>query len=807
MGNCLTAMFGRKKEEKPRRPASKSKNLSQFGLFNIPDDFQPMDNEPTDSEDDDFEAELAAITSGNGPKKPQRQKPKPNLVSPDALDQLVSASLRDIPSDEEVNSDDENDPTLLSELHELAGVPPVVESPPNVDDPGDGDISQLLQNRLKMYETAEDNAKKAGESSRARRLGRGIKTLKDLIKNVNAGRNIDQADIPPEVAITVHKKPDPEPAVEPSPETNVPVKPPTIDLPAAPVISPEDNSNIDMLNERKKQYKLAALKAKKENDNVTALNYIKIAKQFDVIIEAIQNGQEVDLSNMPGPPQEKQNIPMKEESETQKSPQADTVISPDPGVSVSEETEEDAPAPALITASSVAEALQQRLEIYKGEEQKAKEAGNSSKARRMGRIVKQFQDAIRLNNAGKPIPIDELPTPPGFAPIPVPGGAPSEPPPQLKPAPAPPRPAPAPPRPTSEPATEEGTATQPPTPPKRGTVRKSGNQSSTTHNERQLEVLLAKQKEFKLAALNAKKNGEIMQAKEYLKMAKGMDALIEAATCGLPVDMSTIPIPATARSELEDGFDFVMTAECNDDDSEMTDILGRMEKQLLKQLSLCLSTRDHLKAIGDVAGLNRFENLALSVTRDLDMIRVLRRSGDNPKPPKFHYETKNFSVVKCNTDLNDDELELIIVRGINYKCPNPTDIDTYVKFEFPFPQEDPPKDRTSTVKDTNNPEYNASFKLPIQRNARVCQRVFKRQGVKFEVYSRGGFLRSDTLLGTVTVKLQQLESKVEIHDSFDLLEGRKAVGGKLEVRLRIRDPLQTRQIEEMTEKWLIIDSS
>lgn len=31
----------------------------------------------------------------------------------------------------------------------------------------------------------------------------------------------------------------------------------------------------------------------------------------------------------------------------------------------------------------------------------------------MGRIVKQYQDAIKLHKAGKPIPIDELPTPPG----------------------------------------------------------------------------------------------------------------------------------------------------------------------------------------------------------------------------------------------------------------------------------------------------------------------------------------------------------------------------------------------------------
>lgn len=39
----------------------------------------------------------------------------------------------------------------------------------------------------------------------------------------------------------------------------------------------------------------------------------------------------------------------------------------------------------------------------------------------MGRIIKQYQEAIKLHAAGKPIPVDELPTPAGYAPIPTEG--------------------------------------------------------------------------------------------------------------------------------------------------------------------------------------------------------------------------------------------------------------------------------------------------------------------------------------------------------------------------------------------------
>lgn len=66
-----------------------------------------------------------------------------------------------------------------------------------------------------------------------------------------------------------------------------------------------------------------------------------------------------------------------------------------------------------------------------------------------------------------------------------------------------------------------------------------------------MQVLLARQKQFKEAALKAKKKGEITQAKEFLRTAKGFDKLIEAASCGLPVDFSTLPLPPDEKSQLD----------------------------------------------------------------------------------------------------------------------------------------------------------------------------------------------------------------------------------------------------------------
>ncbi|KOB62060.1 Uncharacterized protein OBRU01_25144, partial [Operophtera brumata] len=87
--------------------------------------------------------------------------------------------------------------------------------------------------------------------------------------------------------------------------------------------------------------------------------------------------------------------------------------------------------------------------------------------------------------------------------------------------------------------------------------------------------------------------------------------------------------------------------------------------------------------------------------------------------PKFHYETRKFSMVQCNTDLNENDLELTIARGIAYNVPNPKEIDTYVKFDW-------------------------------CSGALCCS----------------GWFRGDTLLGAASVKLAPLETNVTIHDAF-----------------------------------------
>uniref|UniRef100_V5H765 Putative cc2d1a protein n=1 Tax=Ixodes ricinus TaxID=34613 RepID=V5H765_IXORI len=416
--------------------------------------------------------------------------------------------------------------------------------------------------------------------------------------------------------------------------------------------------------------------------------------------------------------------------------------------------------PSLFNAppppTSVLEALQQRLEKYQSTITEAKEKGDDRKVRRLGRIVKQYEDAIKLHKAGKPVDFEELPAPPGFGPIPVPqeAAAPAPKPEPPKPAPKPAsRPAPArPAQAAASPATKPG-----PSAPQKKPLRRG----LSTTIDKQMEFLLERQRLFREAALEAKRRGDREQAKEYLRMMKGLDPMIQATEAGLPINATSIPIPP----QLQEDFVVVEASECEGKEQEGTDdeAYRTLERELVDQHQMCVQNKDHFFKLGDVSSGTKFEKLAQEAHRDLLVVRNLWQRND--PMPRFHYETRVFTIVRCNHDLTDNELEVSVVRAINLpgrsfgtngsiacgcRCGRkPDELDSYVRVEFPFPNDAPQSVRTRTVKDTINPEFQETFKFEINRKSRSFARITKRHPIKLEVWAKRGFLRSDAMLGTV----------------------------------------------------------
>ena len=164
----------------------------------------------------------------------------------------------------------------------------------------------------------------------------------------------------------------------------------------------------------KEEYKRRALEAKAAGDRAAAMEMMRGIKVCDNMAAEVRQGTTVDLSILRQPQQQSQ--------QSQQQSQA-------PPPAVAEHQAQSAAAPeeadTVKVPATILESLKERMAKYGEEERKAKEAGNESKARRMGRIRKQYEEAIKLHRAGRPIPRSDLPDPPGFAPIPVTDSAPA----------------------------------------------------------------------------------------------------------------------------------------------------------------------------------------------------------------------------------------------------------------------------------------------------------------------------------------------------------------------------------------------
>ena len=443
-------------------------------------------------------------------------------------------------------------------------------------------LIEIVDSRIVMYTLALDKSKSLGESSKERRFSRALKTLQDLKRKLNSGKAVREEDIPPALAssstTTAESKESTQATLDAS--TSQPVKdlPEIVSHPTEPLssqlhttsnvekssritsqtqdenhplsnipIKTEGGQLISAVKSHREKYKSFALKSKSIGDKTNSLWGLNAVKLCDMLIAKMSRGESLDfdISTLPIIPTSEMTISNNSLSNKQPSPsKVQRTFSRDDPIQIPENPEDiPSPDPAVFGAppppTSIEEALNQRLSKYRQDEVKAKEEGNASKARRLGRICKQYEDALKLHKRGKPIPVAELPTPPGFSPIPVADMSTTStnlssnsniPDSSMK---------------IKNDQMTSSTSIKEPVnkPSARPSVAK---QKSMTLQEKQLLLLQKRQSMFKSAALEAKRAGQIEQAKEYLRSAKGFDKLIEAAKGGLPVDIATLPVPPQA---------------------------------------------------------------------------------------------------------------------------------------------------------------------------------------------------------------------------------------------------------------------
>uniref|UniRef100_G1RRU9 Coiled-coil and C2 domain-containing protein 1B n=1 Tax=Nomascus leucogenys TaxID=61853 RepID=G1RRU9_NOMLE len=767
----------------PPTPLGLLVDLSPDGLM-IPEDR---------ANDEELEAEFLALVGGQPPAL-EKLKGKGPLPM-EAIEKMASLCMRDPDEDEEEGMDEDDlegrvgalirlppssRPSCPAELNEVLGEeqkasetpPPVAQPKPEAPHPG---LETTLQERLTLYRTAIESARQAGDSAKMRRYDRGLKTLENLLASIRKGNAIDEADIPPPVAIgkgpasTPSYSPaptQPAPGIASAPEPRVTLEGPSPTAPASspglakPQMPPGPYSpgSLAQLQSCQREYKLAALHAKQQGDIAAAARHLCVAKSFDAVLEALSRGEPMDLSCLPPPPDQ---LP----------PDPPSPPSQPPTPATAPSTPEVPPPPRTLL-----EALEQRMERYQVAAAQAKSKGDQRKARMHERIIKQYQDAIRAHKAGRAVDVAELPVPPGrprpsrhyeisnILSLPLQQNSPVAPTAQPK---APPSRAP-----------QSGSAPAAKAPPK----------ATSTRAQQQLAFLEGRKKQLLQAALRAKQKNDVEGAKMHLRQAKGLEPMLEASRNGLPVDITKVP-PAPVNKD-----DFALVQRPGPGLSqEAARRYGELTKLIRQQHEMCLNHSNQFTQLGNITETTKFEKLAEDCKRSMDILKQAFARG--LPTPTARFEQRTFSVINSNV------VEFCLTTGLS-----PGDLDVFVRFDFPYPNvEEAQKDKTSVIKNTDSPEFKEQFKLCINRSHRGFRRAIQTKGIKFEVVHKGGLFKTDRVLGTAQLKLDALETACEVREILEVLDGRRPTGGRLEVMVRIREPLTAQQLETTTERWLVID--
>ena len=313
-------------------------------------------------------------------------------------------------------------------------------------------------------------------------------------------------------------------------ETPLPVQRATQSLPSRPPVQKMEQELtkdivLQVLSERKEQYMDASQKARTRGDETTRKKYGLVAVNFKRAIESVSSGAPIDLKGIPPPPPgctPKYNIDISSYGAPVPKPRPPQTTATSPQSSVSSQPQaadddESAVDSSIPTPKTPLEALTQRLDKYKEGMKNAQDKGESSRVRRTSRIIKQYEEAIKMTRAGKPYDYTELPSPPGFPPIPTRGG--SKPPAVSRP-----------PAVGGQPQLTQPTPSQSLPPLK----------LNPSVSDQQLHAIQERGSEFLTVVKQAKAKGDKDKALLYMRYYKSIQQMLQAAQGGLPVDLSQV---------------------------------------------------------------------------------------------------------------------------------------------------------------------------------------------------------------------------------------------------------------------------
>jgi hypothetical protein len=337
--------------------------------------------------------------------------------------------------------------------------------------------------------------------------------------------------------------------------------------------------------------------------------------------------------------------------------------------------------------------------------------------------------------------------------------------------------------------------------------------------QKKLDIVDQRIKEYSSKAIELKKNGQLDVAKKLLQDIKTMRENRELIEFG-QVDLSVIPPSIESRNDLNARKEEVKLGSSSIEEvkqipSPVTGVQAKLQFQAIldrlgQQLEdnekeigiLKQSAEGSLKSELEVIKRRMKELLVIrsKVSKDIDMVRAALKQS--LPPPVYHIEHIEIQKELFFPEIKKGEMVVSIKNGIEMRPPDGSKrCSSYLSLELNLPSMEKQSKSSGTFEHSDNVDYNfaCSFALPPVNK---IGRGFKLARLELKVLCPRLF--SSALLGECVFKLGDLLEKCELSSVLVLKkEGRTA--GKLDISVRIRQPLKGKDIRPVQAEVVVID--
>ncbi|KHJ43998.1 C2 domain protein [Trichuris suis] len=779
--------------------------------------------------DPELEAELRSLeideATTNADDDGGKIAGRSSIIVADGNAAAVSAAAESNEQDDEADDSVDNDEQLVSELASLMDGKEAAEPVTNISSSNGGIRVSLseVEERIQNYDEAAKEAEASKNFGKLRRVRRGLAELRKIHQILRTNSDATFEFVPPKVAVRSDTSPVADRCLKASDlQSMVTESAPSAVASEIVDAMHEQMSNEAVVDTEAKQIPAFGMKAQftadasTEESSTASPKATATEEKNPVVVVVVEEEQCNEPAKMDCAENTSLSNEVASKEKNERAVEMATADEPVVGAigdagtqrACSKKTECEEPKKTANASSGMVKDLEARMAVYKAAAEAAQAASNSSKVRRMERIVKQYQAVIAAINSGKAYHLSDLPVPPGFEPFNSTTAV-------------------VPSKPSSEDVPQSVTAagqacryrermSSDPKPSDFGiSACCSASATKAYREEKQLQMMNIRLDQYKRAVLKARDDGNLAEAKELLKSIVRIKRLIRAFNSGCAVDLSLLPkAPPTPKgSGVVSSFSaapLLPSAAVETDKKPLVttsrdDIYASLLKDLITQVQICDLNIEFAKRTGHTSECKFFENLRLTCKGDL--IFVSRAHKLEEPPPKFRYEAWKLPSLKSLPHIGCTEMEVHVCRALDIQLPagyESKHADLFVSLEFPYPRDRPQVAKTSSVKGTTSPVFGHVHKFVINPASRVMQLMMKRHGLKFEVYQKGSLFRSGKLLGSAELKLCQFESECEIEETLTLVANKKVVTGKLVVKALIREPLLHKS-DSVLRQWLIID--